>query len=51
MIITGGLGEQGDIFIELNFIEEAVGYLEEEDNLVGELEKNEDIIGELSEGE
>jgi len=51
-MITLGFGISGipgDVTI--NFVEQAIGYLEEEDNFIGELEVNEDIIGELSEGE
>ena len=50
MIITRGFGVAGDrIITTVNFIEQAIGELEEEDNLVAELEEHADFVGVLQE--
>jgi len=46
MLITRGYGDE-----IVNFIEEAIGELEEEDNLVGTLEEDDEMVGILEPSE
>jgi len=45
MIITRGFGIGGRIVNIVNFIKEAIGHLEKEDNLFGALEEGADFVG------
>lgn len=48
MIITRGLGVAGDRIITIvNFIEQAIGHLEEENRFIGELEEKDNFMGVL----
>jgi len=48
MIIARGYGIGGELLI-VNFVKQAIGELEEEDNLVAELEERADFVGVLQE--